>query len=135
MLSEEPMQKLERYLEGRVAIITGGFSGIGQSIGKALALRGAAARLCAALGCTRADAQGKWLGGGFPVQPGVMPGATAELPVNSRNSAANPAMNGSPSEQNVSMKNAAANFGVTAERPPKLSRPRSPVRPSSQPTR
>ena len=39
------MQNLERYLEGRVAIITGGFSGIGLSIGEALALRGAAVAL------------------------------------------------------------------------------------------
>ena len=39
------MQNLERYLEGRVAIITGGFSGIGLSIGQALALRGAAVAL------------------------------------------------------------------------------------------
>ena len=39
------MQNLERYLEGRVAIITGGFSGIGLSIGGALALRGAAVAL------------------------------------------------------------------------------------------
>ena len=39
------MQNLERYLEDRVAIITGGFSGIGLSIGEALALRGAAVAL------------------------------------------------------------------------------------------
>jgi len=45
MLSEGPMQNLERYLEGRVAIITGGFSGIGRSISEALADRGAAVAL------------------------------------------------------------------------------------------
>ena len=51
------MQNLERYLEGRVAIITGGFSGIGLSIGKALALRGAAV----ALGGRRLGmGSGKW---------------------------------------------------------------------------
>ena len=39
------MQNLERYLEGRVAVVTGGFSGIGWSIGNALAVRGAAVAL------------------------------------------------------------------------------------------
>ena len=39
------MQNLERYLEGRVAVVTGGFSGIGWSISNALAVRGAAVAL------------------------------------------------------------------------------------------
>ena len=39
------MKNLERYLEGRVAIITGGFSGIGRSIGEALVDRGRPWRL------------------------------------------------------------------------------------------
>ena len=45
------MQNLERYLEGRVAVVTGGFSGIGWSIGNALAVRGAAVALGGAARC------------------------------------------------------------------------------------
>ncbi len=49
------------------------------------------------------------------------PGSTAKVPLKIKNSAAKPAMNGSPSEQNVRMKNAAATGGVTALSPPKSS--------------
>ena len=65
----------------------------------------------------------------------VTAGATAKLPLKIKNSAAKPAMNGNPSEQNVRIKNAAANRGVTELNPPKSPSPRDPVRFSSKPAK